>query len=105
MMLRPMTMMTEENTPKIRCEYWTMSDIDFQERLFVITKNDQRRQIKIKEWLEKDATLLSFIREYTCLIAEFYLLKIELDLYRTPESNTVDSLLDITNVSTNDSIE
>ena len=82
MMLTDMTMMTEENTPNIRCEYWTMSDIDFQERLFIITKNDQRRQIKIKEWLEKDATLLSFIREHACLIAEFYLLKIELDLYR-----------------------
>ena len=67
MMLTDMTMMTEENTPNIRCEYWTMSDIDFQERLFIITKNDQRPQIKIKEWLEKDATLLSFIREHACL--------------------------------------
>ncbi|CAF4069102.1 unnamed protein product [Rotaria sp. Silwood2] len=76
-----MTAMVQKNREKVRCDYWNMSDTEFSERLFNITKNDQHRQTKIKRWLERDVLLLQFIREHACLLADFYILKMELDLY------------------------
>ena len=63
--------------------YWNMTEHEFKERLFTTTSNDQRRQIKVKQWLETDVTLLQFIKQHACLVGDFYLLTMELDLYKT----------------------
>ncbi|CAF1358957.1 unnamed protein product [Rotaria sp. Silwood1] len=66
-----------------KCGYCNMSNVEFKERLFKVTSQDQRRQTFVKQWLEIDMTLLEFIRKYTCIIAHVYCLKMELDSYKS----------------------
>ncbi|CAF2652288.1 unnamed protein product [Rotaria sp. Silwood2] len=65
----------------------------------MITKNDQRRQTRIKRWLENDVTILQFMQKHACLIADFYLTKMELDLYQMYMNMTESTLLLLSQMS------
>ncbi|CAF3242894.1 unnamed protein product [Rotaria sp. Silwood2] len=76
-------MMKEEQEEKLQFDYNNLSNDDIKERFLLIIQDPISLRNQIKQWLETDTTLLVFIRQNATLLAQYYSLKTELQLYQT----------------------
>lgn len=73
----------EKEEEKRRWNYENLSDHEIQERLLQTITYDIYLRIKVNQWLETDRTLLLFIRQHASLLANYFSLQMELELYQS----------------------
>jgi hypothetical protein len=73
----------EGEEEKRRLNYENLSDHEIQERLLQTITYDIYLRIKVNQWLETDRTLLLFIRQHASLLANYFSLQMELELYQS----------------------
>jgi len=73
----------KEEEEKRQWNYENLFDHEIQERLLQTITYDIYLRIKVNQWLETDRTLLLFIRQHASLLANYFSLQIELELYQS----------------------
>ena len=82
-----MTREEEEEQQQQQLNYYQkLSDNEIKERLLrkiAPTSDDVYLSIRVHQWLEKHQILFQFIREHASLLAQYFSLKMELELYQS----------------------